>query len=91
MSRRRIRASVVEVRIRLGNGIARFAPAPVLRVELPEGATVEQLYERLAAAHPELAPVLRSALPVVHGAHVERELVLAQGEEVALLAPVAGG
>ncbi len=81
----------MEVRIRLGNGIARFAPAPVLMVELPDGATVGQLYDSLAVAHPELAPVLRSALPVVHGAHVERERTLTQGEEVALLAPVAGG
>jgi len=84
-------ASVVEVRIRFGNGLARFAPAPMLRVELPDGATVEQLYDELAVTHPELAPALRSALPVVQGAHVERGRTLAQGEEVALLAPVAGG
>jgi MoaE-MoaD fusion protein len=81
----------VEVRIRLGNGIARFAPAPMLRLELPDGATVEQLYERLAAVHPELAPALRSALPIVGGEHVPRGALLMGGEEVALLAPVAGG
>jgi MoaE-MoaD fusion protein len=81
----------VEVRIRLGSGIARFAPAPLLRLELPEGATIDELYERLAAGHPELAPALRSALPVVCGEHVERRQALAHGDEVALLAPVAGG
>jgi MoaE-MoaD fusion protein len=81
----------VEVRIRFGSGIAGFAPAPMLRIELPDGATVEQLYDHLAAAHPELAPGLRSALPVVQGVHVERARTLAQGDEVALLSPVAGG
>lgn len=90
-TRVKIRVSVVEVRIRLGNGIARFAPAPTLRVELPDGATVAELYDRLADTHPELAPALRSALPVVQGAHVERVRPLAHGEEVALLSPVAGG
>jgi molybdopterin converting factor small subunit len=82
---------IVEIRIRLGSGIARLAPAPVLRVELPDGATVEDLYERLAAGHPELAPALPSALPVLRGRHLERRQPLAPGDEVALLAAVAGG
>ncbi|MBV9798130.1 MAG: MoaD/ThiS family protein [Solirubrobacterales bacterium] len=63
----------------------------MLRLELPAGATVDDLYGRLAAAHPELAPALRSALPVVRGVHVARERELAPGDEVALLAPAAGG
>jgi molybdopterin converting factor small subunit len=81
----------VEVRIRLGSGIARLAPAPMLRLELPDGATVEDLYDSLALTHPQLAPALRSALPVVAGVHVERGHPLAQGDEVAILSPVAGG
>ena len=81
----------MEVRIRLGSGIARFAPSPLLSVELPDGATVDDLYDRLARSHPELGPALRSALPVVQGAHVERARPLAHGDEVALLGPVAGG
>jgi sulfur-carrier protein len=81
----------VEVRIRLGSGIARFAPAPLLTLELPNGATVAELCERLAVSNPELAPALHSALTVVGGAHVERGRALADGEEVALLAPISGG
>jgi molybdopterin converting factor small subunit len=63
----------------------------MLRLELPDGATVDEVYERLAAGHPDLAPALRSALPIVGGEHVERGQALAHGDEVALLAPVAGG
>jgi molybdopterin converting factor small subunit len=63
----------------------------MLSVELPDGATVDDLCERLASGNPDLGPALRSALPVMSGAHVERERPLAHGEEVALLSPVAGG
>jgi len=81
----------MEVRIRLGTEIARFARAPVLTVELPDGANVSDLLDRLAAQNPDLAPVLRSALPIVEGAHVERATTLAHGCELALLTPAAGG
>jgi molybdopterin converting factor small subunit len=63
----------------------------MLSLELLDGATVKDLYDGLAASHPELAPALVSALPLVAGAHVERGRALAPGEEVALLTPVAGG
>ena len=79
------------VRIRLGSNLARFAPAPLLKLELPAGATIEDLYAGLASSTPELGPALASALPVVGGAHVERSRTLSPGEEIALLTPVAGG
>ena len=79
------------IRVRLGAGLSRHAAAPVLGCDLPEGATVEALLAHLATTEPELAPALRSALPVVGGAHVERDRLLAHGEEVALLIPVSGG
>jgi molybdopterin converting factor small subunit len=81
----------VEVRIRLGSGIAQFAPAPVLRVHLPAGATVADLCQHLASDNPELASVLHSALPIVGGAHADPGRPLAPGDEVSLLAPMSGG
>jgi molybdopterin converting factor small subunit len=81
----------VEVRIRLGSGIARLASAPVFTLELESGATVNDVYERLAAGNPELANALRSSLPVVAGMHAERAQTLRSGDELALLAPVSGG
>lgn len=81
----------MEVRIRLGTGIARFAPAPMLTLQLPSGSTIEDLYDRLACSNPELGRALQSALPIVGGVHVQRAQTLAQGDEVALLAPVSGG
>jgi MoaE-MoaD fusion protein len=81
----------VEVRIRLGSGIARFASAPVLTLQLPNGATVEDIYDRLAASNAELVSALQSAVPIVGGVHVERGQALSHGDEVALLMPLSGG
>ncbi len=81
----------MEVRIRLGTGIARFAPAPVLALQLPAGATVADVYDQLAASDHRLADALRSALPIIRGVHADRAQRLAPGDEVALLAPISGG
>jgi molybdopterin converting factor small subunit len=79
------------VRIRLGSSLARLAPAPMLRLELPDEATVEDLYKRLATSAPALGAALASAVPVVDGQHVGRDRMLSGGQEIALLTPVAGG
>jgi molybdopterin converting factor small subunit len=79
------------VRVRLGAGLARLSAAPFLTVEVAEGATVGDLFVRLGEEEPQLAPALRSALPVVAGEHVTRNQVLAERQEVALLLPVSGG
>ena len=57
----------MQVRVRLGAGLARLSVAPLLTVDLADGATVDELFARLRDIDPELAPALRSALPVVAG------------------------
>jgi molybdopterin converting factor small subunit len=81
----------MQVRVRLGAGLSRLSAAQRLTVELADGATVADLYARLRDTRPDLAPALRSALPVVAGEHVPTERPLAHREEVALLLPVSGG
>jgi molybdopterin converting factor small subunit len=83
----------VHVRVRLGTGLTRFSRtrAPALTLELDDGATVDDLIARLRADEPELAPALRSVLPMIDGAHAERRRRLEDREEVALLLPVSGG
>jgi molybdopterin converting factor small subunit len=81
----------MQVRVRLGAGLARLAEAPMLTIDLDDGATVADLFERLGALAPDVARALPSVLPVVAGEHVERMRSLRSGEEVALLLPVSGG
>jgi molybdopterin synthase sulfur carrier subunit len=81
----------LQVRVRLGAGLARLSTAPLLTVELADGATVGELYARLSDTQPQIAPALRAALPVVGGEHVSRDRRLADRDQVALLLPVSGG
>jgi acetamidase/formamidase len=81
----------MQVRVRLGSGIARFAPAPLLTLELPDGCDVEGAFGEIGTRYPDLAPALRSALPVVRGRHVLPTDSLNSGDEIALLLPVSGG
>jgi molybdopterin converting factor small subunit len=83
--------NAVHIEVRLGPGLATAAGTRRLRVALPQGATVENLLERLRALEPGIAAGLDSALPVVGGNHTGRSQQLADGDEVALLIPVAGG
>jgi molybdopterin synthase sulfur carrier subunit len=81
----------VQIEVRLGPGLTTAAGARRLRVTLPQGATVESLLEHLRSEEPAIAAGLDSALPVVGGTHATRVQQLADGDQVALLMPVAGG
>ena len=81
----------MRVRVHLGAGLNRLSAAPLVTVDLPDGATVEDLLGYLREAQPELGPALRAALPVVGGEHAGPDRPLADRQEVALLLPVSGG
>ena len=63
----------------------------MLRLELPDGATVDELYDRLANAIPSSRRRCGRRCPLLQGSHVERGQALVHGDEVALLTPVSGG
>jgi molybdopterin converting factor small subunit len=81
----------MQVRVRLGTGLARLAAAPIVGLDLDDGATVADAVARLAAEQPALAEPLHAALPMVAGAHASRDRPLHAGEELALVTPVSGG
>jgi molybdopterin converting factor small subunit len=81
----------MQVRVRLGAGLARLTAAPVVGLELDDGATVADALDLLRAERPELASALPAALPVVAGSHAQRDRPLRTGEELALVTPVSGG
>ena len=59
--------------------------------ELPEGTTAQGALARLSAAHPQLAAPAGSIAFAVNREHVSPEATLRDGDELALLPPVAGG
>lgn len=81
----------MEIRIRFGSRVAAFASAPVSWVQVEDGATIGQLLARLAETQPALSAVLPSTLAVIDGEHASSGRTLRQGDEVALLMPMAGG
>lgn len=81
----------MRVQVRLGGGLATAAGTRRLGVELPPEATVDTLLRRLGELEPALAAGLDTARPVVGGTLAGGGQRLADGEEVALVIPVAGG
>ncbi len=62
-----------------------------MSVELPPGATVARLWERLAAENPALRDVLPSCRAAVDEEFAPRTASLRDGCVVAVLPPVSGG
>lgn len=62
-----------------------------LEVDLPQGATVADLLEALRREHPGLGPLLAQTMVAVDQEYATPELVLQEGQQVALIPPVSGG
>jgi molybdopterin converting factor small subunit len=59
--------------------------------DLPEGSTLNDLYQKLAARFPKLAAMQKSTLMAIGVEYRERSYVLKEGDEVSLFPPVQGG
>ncbi len=70
---------------------ARLAGASALTVTLPEAATVRDLFALLSDRSSEWSALLGRCACARGDAIVSRGTVLADGDELALLPPVAGG
>ena len=60
-------------------------------LELPPGADVQAARAEIAARHPEAAPLLPRVATAVNRTMVSETHPLAEGDELALIPPVAGG
>ena len=84
-------ADVIRVSVRLGQTLHPIAGQARVSLILRSGSTVGDVADMTAHRYPELGDALRSALSIVDGAQAERERKLSDGDEVAFLAPTAGG
>jgi molybdopterin synthase catalytic subunit len=81
----------MRLEVRTFGGLAERAGLTALTIELPDEADVAQLRRAIASTHPELAPLMDRVAVVVDLEVARDDLMLAPGQEIALLPPVAGG
>jgi molybdopterin converting factor subunit 1 len=81
----------MRVRVRLFARLRELAGADELALDVPDGATVEVVWERLAAGHPALAVHRRSVSAAVNAEFARMHTRVQAGDEVAFLPPVSGG
>ena len=81
----------MEVKIQFFSQLKEVVSASEKRLELAEGATVEDLLAQLYRLHPELAKWERQILVGVGVEFVERSYVIQPNDEIAIMPPVQGG
>ena len=79
------------MRVRLFAALREAAGCEQLELELPEGATALDAWERLAALHPGLAPRRANLAASVNRRYASFEVPLSEGDEVVFIPPVSGG
>lgn len=67
------------------------AGASEITVEMKDGGTVAELWERLKSDYAKLAPVDMRLLYAVNRNYVKPDHALSEGDEVAFIPPVSGG
>jgi MoaE-MoaD fusion protein len=82
---------VARIEVRLFGGLADRAGASRTTVEVADDATVADLRRAVAAAHPQIAPLLDRVNVAVDLEVARADQPLAGAREFALLPPVAGG
>ncbi len=58
---------------------------------LPDGATVEDLFQHLTADDDTVAAILKQTRPFINGQQTDRASALQDGAEVIFMRPIAGG
>ncbi len=81
----------MNISVKLFAGLHELIGEREVRLELPEGATVGDLRERLSSRYPAIAPFLGTLVCAVNEEYMPSEHCLCEGDEVALIPPVSGG
>lgn len=85
------RMAPLKIRLRMFGGLAASAGVSEDALELGEGATAATLIDAVAQRWPQAEAILERVSVAVNLETVSRDQPLADGDEVALLPPVAGG
>ena len=81
----------MNISVRLFAGLHDLIGQREVRLELPEGATISDLRQRLSSQYPVIVPFLNTLVCAVNEEYMPSEHRLREGDEVALIPPVSGG
>jgi len=81
----------MRVRVQLFAALYEALGQREVSLEVPEGTSLAQLYQRLCAAFPPLAQYAERLLFAVNADYAPPTYRLQEGDEVALIPPVSGG
>ena len=81
----------MKCRIQLFAIASQLAGSDCLDVELPPGATVAALRQRLVEQAPALAPVARHLLFAIDADYADDQVEIKPGADIACIPPVSGG
>ena len=84
-------SDVPKVNVRLFAGLHDMIGKRDLTLQMPDGATIGQLRERLGEEYPIVQPFLTTLVCAVDEEYVPSEHVLREGDAVALIPPISGG
>jgi molybdopterin converting factor subunit 1 len=80
-----------KVHVRLFAGLRDLVGSRDLMLDLPEGATVGVLRDRIGADYPVVQPFLTTLVCAIDEEYVPGDHRLREGDLVALIPPVSGG
>ena len=81
----------MRVRVRFFAGLREAVGRPELELDLPEGATPEDVWREIASAHPAVAGRRPRLTAAVNRRYSAFDAVLGNGDEVVFVPPVSGG
>lgn len=81
----------MRVTVQLFARLRELAGRDVVEVEVPDGASVADVWQALAAEHPALAPFATSVSCAINADFARRTAPVRPGDAVAFLPPVSGG
>lgn len=82
---------MLDVSIRLFARFRERAGAESVSIELPAGATVANLRERLLRLWPDAVGLLQASAVAVNEEYAAADYVIQPGDDLALIPPVSGG
>lgn len=81
----------MKARILLFSVIKDLLQREAIEVEIPTGSTVEGLFAQIVHQYPAVTPWQQVARIAINATYAPNQTVVHEGDEIALIPPVAGG